>query len=84
MTVEVKRRDIWFGRRNEPILCPVARALNRATGDRWAVHGRFAMKLFERPFRRYPLPESVNSFVWDFDFDGGGKSQPFSFEFEPR
>ena len=79
MTIHMKRRDVWFGVRKSPARCPVARALNRATGDRWAVYDGCAMKMFERPIRLHPLPELVTRFVRGFD--SGATVTPLSFEF---
>ena len=80
MRIVMKRRDIWFGYSDNPSKCPVARALNRATGERWAVYDNYATKLFERPVRAYPLPESVTTFVRAID--SGATVKPISFQFD--
>jgi hypothetical protein len=82
MRVRVRRLDIWLGHRNEPGWCPVARAMNRATGRPWAVYGGCATELFKRPMRTHSLPASVLSFV--VAFDAGKKVAPFAFDFEER
>ena len=37
MEVDIKRRDIWLGRRGDPEWCALARALRRQTGRPWRV-----------------------------------------------
>lgn len=80
MKISVKRWDLFWGRRNKPAKCPIARALNRTAGGTWVVHDGYAMRLFERPLRCYPLPKEAIQFVWKFD--SGNKVAPFTFEFE--
>jgi hypothetical protein len=76
--VEVTADDIRRGRRYECRYCPVALALNRATGEAWEVGPRFAWT--HRGGPAVPLPPAAAAFVDRFDIHGRG--DPFSFDLE--
>ena len=81
MKVNVTAEDIARGIRVSANSCPVARALQRCTGDRLAtVDGSRATVNYHRNFARFRLPPEVSYFV--SDFDAGRPVAPFSFEFE--
>lgn len=80
MKVCVTQEDIKKGKRNSSILCPVARAIKRAAGCRYA---RVSHRWIEwgRRFedaRPTPAPPEVSRFVSDFDLRA--KVEPFEFD----
>lgn len=83
MLIEVTAEDIDAGKRRDCHGCPVATALDRATGERWAVgvdeRGR-AVARRERFDGWFALPRAASEFVRRFD--AGGMPGPFTFEFD--
>lgn len=78
LIVHVTAEDIQAGYANDCYRCPVALALQRATGDRTAnvyEDEEFLMRC-EVDCRYYLLPCDVTRFVRDFD--QGADLQPFS------
>ena len=80
LTVEVTQQDIERGSLIECRSCPVALALQRATGREVEVAGPWF--IFANSRRHFNLPESVRDFV--AQFDSGVAVQPFSFEIEAQ
>lgn len=77
VTVEVTQADIDIGCKKDCLNCPVAVALERATGKMWSVLGTCARRPAE--FEVYLLPESARQFIGAFD--EGEPVKPFTFEF---
>lgn len=82
MIIKVKWRDIWFGKRHTPLACPIARALNRQTGEKYSVSS-INFKRFPSRSKSggssHPLPLSVRAFVYAFDHKERGV-RPIQFE----
>lgn len=92
MQVEVTQDDIDQGCVAQAYNCPVARALNRATGETdWSVCQEYAARYADledgadddtqqvRLAHAY-MPEAVGKFVTDFD--NGCPVEPFTFDFD--
>lgn len=77
MTIEVTQDDIDKGDEADCDKCPIALAINRATGKRWCVVWHRCW-LDEDHSPSIDLPESAVDFIQDFDNDQSVK--PFSFE----
>lgn len=77
VVVRVTKADIRKGRPGMWHMCPVAHALNRATGKKWRVIGR---KAENEDGCWISLPVSVNDFVRKFDALSEG--DPFEFSIE--
>lgn len=77
MKIEVTQEDIDCGLAGDCRNCPVARAMNRATGDVWEV-GNGWMRRDSETRRR--LPCAVLLFIHRFDKHKTG--EPFSFDLD--
>jgi hypothetical protein len=76
--IDVTADDIRRGRRDDALACPVALALDRATGEPWGVDPKI---MIEATYGRMAgTPPEVASFVCDFD--AGREVAPFSFDLE--
>lgn len=77
MKIEVTEQDIELGNPCDPCMCPIARAIERATGIEPIVSGEIFYLGFSS--QRYHLP--MEAVKWMGDFDAGKEEmQPFSFE----
>lgn len=81
MIIKVTEQDIERGSRVFSDHCPVALAINRATG-RHAIVYHHAIKIGELSRIEYPVPDKVREFIQDFD--SGKEVQPFEFDLELR
>lgn len=81
VTVEVTQADLDNGERKLCRSCPVALALQRATGTAWYVEYSGAT-ICRGGERRVDFPLTVAEFIRDFD--DGAPVQPFSFVAEIR
>jgi hypothetical protein len=79
ITISVTEIDIDLGVRLDCWECPIARAMFRATGEKYSVDGASAFVVGER-HRRVSLPDSAIQFIRDFDL--GNFPKPFEFEVE--
>lgn len=77
-TIDVKQLDIDTGLKGDCALCPIARALDRATGESWRVHSSWATRSGDS-FKTH-LPLEAVRFI-DL-FDEGRPVKPFSFDLE--
>ena len=77
MRVAVTQDDIDRGEMGHCATCPVARALERATGKPWYVGQSWAW-LALPPETQIALPPEVTAFI--LAFDHGEKVAPFSFD----
>jgi hypothetical protein len=75
MRIEVTEHLINIGVRRSSFACPVALALQRATGRRWEVSNTQAENLSGG---RFNLPREVSTFTHDFDL--GRPVAPLTFE----
>ena len=76
MKIIVTKEDIQNGRRENPYLCPIARAIKRQckyTGRRVSVGCRVATV----NYRTLDIPKSAQKFI--DDFDNKKPVKPFSF-----
>lgn len=82
ITVEVTQADIDAGLRGNCAKCPVALALNRATGEEWLVYEEYAIRNCDH--LDVPLPGECQSFVERFDEpeEDDVPIAPFSFTIE--
>lgn len=85
MLVTVTQQDIDKGRKGSPTECPIALALQRSTGNVWAVSTIDAVPTSTPIMARIAnatvaLPASARSFVGAFDC--GLNAEPFSFHLE--
>jgi hypothetical protein len=80
MMIEVIQEDIDFGRQCEIGNCPLALALNRATGHAWGVGGCTCWRLKGPSAVSIMLPDAAQQFVYAFDH--GRAVTPISFEIE--
>lgn len=78
MTIHVMQRHIEEGKRGKSQLCPVALAMNEATGGEWRVYGSLAFE--KNSLRKAILPPNAESFA--STFDERLPVTPFSFEIE--
>jgi hypothetical protein len=80
--VEVTEEDIRGGVRKACTVCPVARALNRATEMIWWVPGGVGGFQDEPEVQPYwiDLPATVKQFI--IDFDAGRPVSPIEFDIE--
>lgn len=76
MVIEVTEEDILLGKREDCYKCPVARAVERATGEPCSVRGGYIT--FDEGQLRYPI--SVGAFT--LRFDRGWMVTPFTFEID--
>ena len=78
--VDVTQADVNDGRRSDCRDCPIARAIQRATGNPnisiGLHHGRFWKSADD--YTVFQIPEVCAKFI--VDFDGGLPVSPFSFE----
>jgi hypothetical protein len=74
--VEVKQEHIDAGKRSDCFHCPVAIAIQEATGKPWRVQFR---KMWTET-ELISVPEKAKRFIYDFDH--GLKPQPFAFDVE--
>ena len=65
--VVVTAEDIGNGNRCDPWNCPIARALWRATGAKWAVYGYHAYPIGKSSNCDVSLPHAAMDFVRDYD-----------------
>jgi hypothetical protein len=79
ITVSVTEADIDLGKRLDCWECPIARAMFRATGERYIVDGMGARVIGDRS-RRVSLPDVAIQFIREFD--SGNFPKPFEFEVE--
>lgn len=85
ITVEVTQRNIEEGIRLSCAGCPVALAMNRATGLEWSISGWQMMafrKLEKDALQTYALvtPPIARAFISAFDI--GRPVEPFSFDLD--
>lgn len=85
MLIEVTQEDIDHGVRGECRLCPIARALQRATGNPFATMGAWNCwpENNGTAFQTggpIPCPDAAYDFIQAFDGKGASKVRPFSFE----
>jgi hypothetical protein len=80
ITVRVTGTDIRRGLPGDALSCPIARALRRATGRRWAA-SRTVLRVAEEDGvlggRHLPAPPEAEAFMRDYDRDR--KVRPFTF-----
>lgn len=91
LVINVTQEDIEKGERGECARCPVARALQRATGDPIAdvipgehrgLSARFHATSVT-PAKRHPLPDAVVDWIGKYDGAVGDEPvKPFTFELE--
>lgn len=83
MQINVTRKDILLGRRNDPYWCPIARAIMRAGIADVSVDG-VDVTMFDDDGLRFDveLPVAAQEFVEYFDkhYLGHFTMKPFSFE----
>jgi hypothetical protein len=79
MWIHVTSEDIAQGQRKKAYLCPVALALNRATGMKWVVCMN-AAQVSGRDSTLTKLPREATLFINAFDLDEG--VSPFKFFLE--
>lgn len=79
MTVFVDEQCIRAGVRREGQKCPVALALQRATGNAWAV-GNTSAAPVEGEYFELCLPKAVATRIGTFDATGG--MRPFRFDID--
>lgn len=79
MRIEVTKKHIRIGYRGSPSLCPVARALQDATGESWMVNGCAFRR--DAAGERHEVPLSYGVLRTIDRYDGTGKMDPFEFEF---
>ncbi len=77
MTIEVTEDDIINGEPTEPCKCPVALALERATGKQWIVSCNDAGTSEEEGYALTMLPPDVRDFIKTYD--NRGTVSPFTF-----
>ena len=77
IVVKVTKEDIRKGRPGMWHMCPIALALNRATGKEWTVDGRGAEN---KDGGRVILPQNARDFIGRFDQVAEGN--PFEFSIE--
>ncbi len=79
--IEVSQEDINHGNRSSCRHCPVARALNRATGRRWSVGTRSFVELInnniDQKLPYFGIPPIASEFIRRFDEES--PVQPFAF-----
>jgi hypothetical protein len=79
MLIQVTADDLARGQRRNHARCPVALALNRATGKEWVVSTAFAYRLgVQAPSVFFPFEASLRITM----FDAGRPVEPFAFEFD--
>lgn len=81
MTIIVDEQCIRAGVRREGEKCPVALALQRATGSAWAV-GNTSASPVEGEYFELRLPEAVVARIGAFDSTGGMRPFRFDIDFE--
>jgi len=74
-TVRVTRKDIREGQPDDPNYCPIALALQRATGVEDVEVESSSIRV--DGFKELTTPRHIEDFVEDFD--GGGNVKPFRF-----
>ncbi len=79
MTIAVTQEDIDTGRRNSCGNCPIALAINRATGTTDSAVGITTATVRGAVFS---LAEEAVAFIVRFDISGRKMVQPFTFEME--
>jgi hypothetical protein len=77
ITVRVTGTDVRRGLPGDPLRCPVARALRRATGRPWSACRQVLQLHGGGEDRKLPSPEEADTFM--FAFDRGKDVQPFAF-----
>ena len=78
VTVKVKRRDIWFGKRADRYSCPISRAVQRTLKRDAVAVSRKDVRVGIFYPETYTLPPEASEFVAQFDDYGDVK--PFTFE----
>lgn len=82
MTIHVTQEDIDKGTRGSFLACPIARAVKRQVGVRWAEvsddHIRVADTALSGNVTRFRTPPEAADFINDFDSEE--EVEPFSFE----
>lgn len=80
MLIEVTAEDIRDGIRNSCRLCPVARAIQRATGLDlvWVSSSFVEFRHQDQPLKVLDLPSEAAKWIRDYDLGRG--MQPFSFD----
>jgi hypothetical protein len=86
MLIEVTQEHIKAGKEGDCNYCPIALALNEATGRLWVVNNYY---VYERDEYNNQISEKIlfnnhNCRItdWIFAFDKDGKAKPFSFNLE--
>lgn len=80
VVVRVTRRDIERGDKGSPCGCPVARALQRATGNPTVTVGTYSFSLSNgRERKRFELGSNMKNFIEAFD-KGITPLEPFKSE----
>lgn len=84
--IEVTQEDINAGKEGDCNFCPIALALNRATGRLWTVNNYYC---YERDIDSNRIGENIyflrgncNIPNWIFDFDKDGDVKPIAFELD--
>lgn len=80
LTVHVQQHHIDAGIRGHCRLCPVAVALQHATGEAWNVDEADAWRGMGKERRQFRFPPEVVGFIGRFD--DGEQCEPFSFTVE--
>lgn len=83
MTITITESDIANGQSSACTLCPIALALERATGERWFVGTKgvtLLVHLGDPEGTWSLLPDAARAFVQAFD--KGQSVEPFSFELD--
>lgn len=82
--IEITQDMIFDGKEGDCEFCPVALALDKATGKSWAVTNYFCIEsdhgMPSDLTKKIMFPRAVVD--WIFAFDSGGHVKPFSFELE--
>jgi len=82
--IKVTHDDIADGEKANCKKCPVALAINRATGKLWAVHTTYCYRISDIDSIIYGPNISLEKSAtdWIYAFDAGGYVEPFSFNLE--
>lgn len=79
--IKVTQRHIKDGKRASIVACPVALALNEATGKQFIV-ARYSIENLSRPSELIEASRSVKRFVEKYDKYGRKAVKPFNFFLE--
>lgn len=84
MTIQVTQEDIDNGERSRCERCPIALAIQRATGARYSTVGITTAMISDAISLAtvYGLPQIATTWLMRFDMSGPKMVQPFTFEME--